>query len=353
MMSIRCASILCLVCCIASVHQWAPHNDELHLFERGNRTIDEAFNIVYNHFGSSFDYKLYSHLMNEAHRSVRQSPLESISYASHPHCDASLADTSTNNLEQITSMVTYPGGSYGKLFGIDHSSLMTRSGKKVLVPEKMTKQGLDTALASAESLIGIILSVVPPKDKPLPCVPMVVGHNCFGSVLYPITLADFALAPTTDSIMDGVIASFPTAYARKVGKTSDAMYRSCHSSFMSLHCTSIFPRCTTPQSQSDSIPVGESVPACLHMCILPLIMCPGFWINDVIGQCALVSVPPLCTQAFYFKDPPAQLHTSDDSTSMMSRRCPRDEVETSLAPSAATQPASPILEKAFLHSRKI
>ena len=41
------------------------------------------------------------------------------------------------------------------------------------------------------------------------------------------------------------------------------------------------------------------MPLCLHMCILPLVMCPGFWMDDLIGSCSTVSVPPLCTQASF------------------------------------------------------
>ena len=29
-------------------------------------------------------------------------------------------------------------------------------------------------------------------------------------------------------------------------------------------------------------------------------MCPGFWIDDVIGQCQDVAVPPQCTMAAYW-----------------------------------------------------
>merc|ERR1719195_2329383 len=77
------------------------------------------------------------------------------------------------------------------------------------------------------------------------------GHNCFGAVLYPITMADFVIADVTDAMVDGIIAGFPNTYASKVGKTSDAMYKACFSSYMSMHCSSIFPRCTMPQSSDD------------------------------------------------------------------------------------------------------
>ena len=42
-----------------------------------------------------------------------------------------------------------------------------------------------------------------------------------------ITMADFAIADVTDSMLDGVIAGFPNTYGAKVGKTSDVMYKSC------------------------------------------------------------------------------------------------------------------------------
>lgn len=63
---------------------------------------------------------------------------------------------------------------------------------------------------------------------------MLSGHNCFGAVIYPITMADFATATMTDSTLDGVIAGFPTLYKRKVGVTSDAAYKACFAAFMSM-----------------------------------------------------------------------------------------------------------------------
>ena len=40
-----------------------------------------------------------------------------------------------------------------------------------------------------------------------------------------ITMADFAIADVTDSMLDGIIDGFPNTYASKVGKTSDEMYK--------------------------------------------------------------------------------------------------------------------------------
>ena len=113
-------------------------------------------------------------------------------------------------------------------------------------------------------------------------------------------------------------------YARKVGKTSDEMYNACFSSYMSMMCSSVFPRCTTPQSREETMPTGGRVPMCLHMCILPLVMCPGFWMEDLIGSCSTVSVPPLCTQASFtniWRLPPQ--YKSFDEAHPFSPSCPK------------------------------
>ena len=41
------------------------------------------------------------------------------------------------------------------------------------------------------------------------------------------------MADVTDAMLDGYIASFPTTYVRKVGRTSDEMYKACFSAYMS------------------------------------------------------------------------------------------------------------------------
>jgi hypothetical protein len=155
--------------------------------------------------------------------------------------------------------------------------------------------------------------------------PMVTGHNCFGAVLYPITMADFVIADVTDKMLDGYIASFPNTYASKVGKTSDKMYRSCFSSYMSMMCSSVFPRCTLPQSRDEPLPMGGRVPMCLHLCVLPLVACPGFWMEDLMGSCSMVSVPPMCTQAYFFnmwKLPPQ--YVTFDEAHPYPAKCPKE-----------------------------
>merc|ERR1711976_1063247 len=80
-------------------------------------------------------------------------------------------------------------------------------------------------MGMVQSMVAAALDIVPPlipppiwNNMPLPCAPMITGHNCFGAVLYPITMADFTIADVTDAMLDGYIAGFPNTYAEKVGK---------------------------------------------------------------------------------------------------------------------------------------
>ena len=172
--------------------------------------------------------------------------------------------------------------------------------------------------AAVATMVHVVPPLVPPpawNNQPLSCAPMASGHNCFGSVTHPITMADFMLADVTDSMLDGYVASFPALYAKRVGKTSESMYKSCFSAYMGMLCASVFPRCTTPQSRDEIIPVGGSVPVCLHTCVLPLVMCPGLWVSDLLDGCSTVSVPPLCSQATFAnaKRLPPQLASFDEA----------------------------------------
>merc|ERR1712224_237860 len=148
--------------------------------------------------------------------------------------------------------------------------------------------------------------------------PMVTGHNCFGAVLYPITTADFVMADTSDAQLDGIIASFPALYKRKVGTTSDAAYKACFSAYMSMHCGSIFPRCSTPNA-------GQfmRLPLCFTSCLATLVACPGFWVEDIAGECMEVSAPPMCamaTFANYWLLPPQ--YTSYEDSLVAGTECP-------------------------------
>merc|ERR1712190_639973 len=273
-------------------------------------------------------------------------------------------------------MAAFPGGSVKTVFGFDasksafdHASTAKGPAAAGLIsPMMLASQGLSMGAGMVQAIISAVIHVVPPlipppvwNNMPLPCAPMVTGHNCSGAVLYPITMADFVIADVTDSMLDGVIAGFPNTYASKVGKTSDAMYKACFASYMSMHCSSIFPRCTLPQSRDEPMPAGGRVPMCLHLCVIPLVMCPGFWIGDIIGVCTMVSAPPMCTQAFYWnlRNLPPQYKNYDEANPFP-KQCPKSDtsafgLDSAQDPALYDAPAktpSPILDKAATIARK-
>merc|ERR1712032_185861 len=286
-------------------------------------------------------------------------------YPNRPHCDKGRPTLLTTKLNQVSGLAAFPGGMVGKIFGYNFGKSMFdvtqkaqgAAGGQTALPMALAMQGVSIGAGLVQSLLSSVLQIVPPlipppvwNNQPLPCVPMLTGHNCFGAVLYPITMADFVIADVTDAMMEGYISGFPTTYATKVGKTSDAMYKSCFSAYMSMHYSSIFPRCTVPQSRNEPLPVGGRVPMCVHLCIVPLVMCPGFWIGDVIGQCSMVSVPPMCTQAFFWnlwKLPPQ--YSDFDEANPFPKKCPvvdSNDAAANVALYDVMTPSSPILKEA-------
>jgi hypothetical protein len=339
------------------------------LFKNGTVELDDAFRRVFGHFAQSFDYDLYNRFASDFEVGLdayKQSAV--VAQYAHgsvvPHCDLGVVPTS---VAAVRGVAAFPGGVVGSIFGFDMGKrLFDLSGHArgpasagLVAPMALSTQALSTGMGLVQAALAAMIHVVPPlvpppawNNQPLSCVPMASGHNCFGSVLYPITMADFMLADVTDSMLDGYVASFPALYAKKVGKTSDSMYKSCFSSYMGMMCSSVFPRCTTPQSRDEIIPVGGSVPVCLHMCVMPLVMCPGFWVNDLLDSCSSVSVPPLCSQAAFanVKRAPPQ-HASFDEANPFSATCPpalgggaRDEALELY--DAASFPESPIEKEA-------
>ena len=87
-----------------------------------------------------------------------------------------------------------------------------------------------------------------------------------------------------------------------------------------VKCSSLFSRCSVAQAREEPSLIGGRVPMCLHLCILSLVMCPGFGMEcvenhdttdshtfpadvcsfrDLIGDCSMVAMPPVCTQAYF------------------------------------------------------
>jgi len=313
----------------------------------GAEDAAHAFSQVYGYFERDFDWKTYANLSKLFQAGMDKYP-QADAYNSYtyfpdrPHCDTGALGTVAVQAGSVSGMAAFPGGSVKRLFGMDMSKRMyelasSASGPAsvgLLQPMALASQGLSLGAGMVQSLVAAAIHTVPPlipppvwNNQPLPCAPMVTGHNCFGAVLYPITMSDFVLADVTDSMLDGVIAGFPNTYATKVGKTSEVMYKACFSAYMSMHCSSIFPRCTAPQSRDEPVPVGGRVPMCLHLCIIPLVTCPGFWVSDIIGSCSMVSVPPMCTQAFFwnlFQLPPQ--YATFDEANPFPANCPKKEM---------------------------
>ena len=303
-------------------------------------TVEDAFRHAYQHFARSFDYDLYGRLAADFEAGLvryNQTTLARADVGGHvvPHCDKGVVRA---DVAHVTGMAVFPGGAVGSVFGFDLGRRLYELSEHVagptsaslVAPMALSSQALSTGMNLVQSAVAAMVHVVPPlvpppawNNQPLSCAPMVSGHNCFGSVRHPITMADLMLADVTDAMLDGYVAGFPTLYARKVGKTSDGMYKSCFASYMSMMCSSVFPRCTAPQSRDELVPVGGSAPACLHMCVLPLVMCPGFWISDLLDSCSTVSVPPMCTQVSFTnvaRAPPQ--YASYDEASPFPAKCP-------------------------------
>lgn len=319
------------------------------LHANGTEELDNAFKAVYGHFADTFDSALYGEfvgLLGKGFDEYRASDaFNAYKYApTAPHCDKGVAMTPQHvNVQGVSA---FPGGVVGRVFAFDFGKHLFDLSQQaegpaaagLITPMALASQALSTGMGLIQSTIASSVHTIPPlipppawNNQPLTCAPMVSGHNCFGAVLYPITMADFMIADVTDAMLDGYIAGFPSTYSKKVGKTSDSMYKACFASYMSMMCSSMFPRCTTPQSRDEPVPIGGRVPMCLHMCILPLVMCPGFWMEDLIGSCSMVSVPPMCTQASFgnlWRVPPQ--YTDFNEANPYPRECPQTDTEFGL-----------------------
>lgn len=183
----------------------------------------------------------------------------------------------------------------------------------------LAKAALTQVKSVLQTVGAVVATDVPPtipppawNNQPFPCMPMVTGHNCFGAVLYPITIGDFILADVTDSALDGVVASFPSYYRSHIGVTDDATYNRCFSSYMSMQCANAFPTCTTGQASQSEVPGVGRGPMCFVHCIQTLIACPGMWVDDLEDICQHVSAPPVCSFAVYARAAPPQLSSHDE-----------------------------------------
>ncbi|VWU51515.1 conserved protein, unknown function [Hepatocystis sp. ex Piliocolobus tephrosceles] len=315
---------------------------------------------LYKQALSYFDIDGYNFLINKVmhkdynNRFVQKTKRLNMSYV---HCDKRVSnkDTAGNILKRRRKKqknpknkdnnsgnnsgdnTQYPGGAIRANYGENLSQWMKSSLENIETPKSIKEPGLANMLIQSLSMVrGLIQSVastvvdivpplIPPPfwiNRPLPCLPMVTGKNCLGSILYPITASEFVTANITDSIMNGIIASFPSKYAAKIGKTSDERYKLCAMTYLGMYCASLFPICWLPIG----LRVAETMSVCFPQCLATLIACPGFWLDDIEGPCSNASVPPFCSFSIFInqKIVPPQL-TSYDTSHSYPVTCPSED----------------------------
>jgi len=191
------------------------------------RKIQQAFDATLAHFEKTFDYATYNASISQleaAKNSYKEYARTSVS----PHCDKGSSNPSTAAVSHVTHMSAFPGGAMKSLFGSDLTKkaydlsigISSPAATGIVPAMALAQQGLMMGAGLVQSIVAAAVHIVPPlipppvwNNQPLTCAPMVTGHNCFGAVLYPITMADFVIADVTDSMLDGVISGFPNTYA--------------------------------------------------------------------------------------------------------------------------------------------
>ncbi|CDR95855.1 membrane protein, putative [Babesia bigemina] len=252
---------------------------------------------------------------------------------SQPHCDKGSWVSPSHTFGDL---VKFPGGPFRGGTGYDLVRWMGNQYSHVHSPASANQPGLENMIVQAfqqikgviQTILAVVVDLVPPIviSVSLPCLPMLTGINCLGSVLYPISATDFVMADITDSVMNGVISSFPAKYAAKVGRTSDAQYYFCAHIYLGMYCASLFPICVTGAAK-----IAETFPMCFVQCIAALIACPGFWMDDIAVPCSNLSVPPFCSFSVFanhYRIPPQ--YTTYDQSHMYPEGCPQynPEIDT-------------------------
>eukprot|EP00915_Cephaloidophora_sp_WS-2016_P006261 GHVH01008247.1.p1 GENE.GHVH01008247.1~~GHVH01008247.1.p1 ORF type:complete len:370 (+),score=35.54 GHVH01008247.1:48-1157(+) len=301
--------------------------DPLSRFKGDEFTHPELFVQLKHDAEESFDRQGFDSLIDNLHFLLSDSHLmrfHIIHSAAHPgsvlpHCDKGGGSDQADEDES-----QFPGGSYGRHWGFNMVQWLTdllmkpineggESREDEAMSGVMSKMALMQAVGLVEEVAGIIAEVVPPKIppppwllRPLPCMPMVTGLNCLGSVLYPIPMPDFIMASVKDKSMIMALDSFPQKYYEKVGRTSNARYEACARAYLGLMCANTFHMCYLVPGQSAS----TAFPPCLPQCILVLLACPGFWMEDIMPACGHISFPPFCSFSVFVQSVPPQVTTA-------------------------------------------
>lgn len=255
----------------------------------------EVFTAFYEDALAGFDVKAHDQLEKET---ILASKLYSSFARAYTTVPAAGCESPGGPPMEINKAIApFPGGPIAKVF--------VQNAVADGLPGMLVQQALANGMGLIKAVLSVVLQIVPPLipppvwiNQPLTCMPMVTGSNCLGAVLYPITAADFVTADSADEALDGPIAAFPSMYNSKVGKTSDAAYKRCFGAYMSMKCGATFPRCMVPNAYNF---IGSRLPVCITSCIATLVMCPGFWIDDIGGDCMAAAVPPMCSQAIFLQ----------------------------------------------------
>lgn len=297
-------------------------------------SVNEAVKTAYNAFDRNFPHHRFGVFLEEFDESLRKYANTSASTAYDTiegqwRCPSPKLSTDMLNIGKNKRLTPVPGTSVPVMamtqVGNVVDQLSNAAGPAAAqIPgiASLAKAALTQVKGVLQTVAAVVATDVPPtipppawNNMPFPCMPMVTGHNCFGAVLYPITIGDFIMADVTDAALDGVVASFPSYYRSHVGVTDDATYDRCFSSYMSMQCANAFPTCTTVQARQDEIPGVGRGPMCFVHCIQTLLACPGLWVDDLEEICMHVSAPPVCSFAVYNKGSPPQLSSNDEAAS--------------------------------------
>lgn len=234
----------------------------------------------------------------------------------------------------------FPGGPYNRkgfnftqwLTDLIMDPIMSNASPVDPLPPIMAGVVLNQVIAIISQVGATIIDIVPPLipppfwiNRPLPCVPMVTGRNCLGSVLYPITMADFAMAHLTDQGMDQHLVGFPQKYATLVGTTTNKKYELCARVYLGLQCAKLFPMCLIFPGQMSM----TAFPVCFPLCILTLLACPGFGFESILDSCSDISIPPFCAFSIYVKSQrvPGQYASFEEAFTNEEEDCPQEIIE--------------------------
>lgn len=296
------------------------------------RSGGDAVSKVFESFAKSFPRNVYAEFTKRFESALEDysKSFAATAYASkdQKRCDVVQLSNQSKASLSARHVAPFPGGPSVELLGMDLVGKTIKQLERANGPASaqvpsvalLTQNALKQVKGVIQTVVASTLTDVPPtipppawNNQPFPCLPLATGHNCFGAVLYPITVGDFVLADMTDSALDGVVASFPSFYRRHVGSTDDATYQRCFKSYMSMQCANAFPVCTTVQARESEVPFLGRGPMCFLHCVETLVSCPGLWVEDLEDVCRHVSVPPVCSFASYRKDGPPQLTSYDES----------------------------------------